>query len=166
MTVTANISISQSPANMPGTQRYQIVASVPHSPRPIVRWAMSVDEADTIRDGIISEIFKHNKKCLVNVQTPTQKHTISDKPLGFSTERDLIGNEVTDMAEFDKLHHIRRWRKYIPDELLTVDNDTISLYERILLALLRRGYPQDSAREVARDAELKQKELAEFNKGE
>jgi len=70
------------------------------------------------------------------------------------------------MAEFDKLHRIRRWRKYIPDELLTVDNDTISLYERILLALLRRGYPQDSAKEIARDAELKQKELAEFNKEE
>ena len=70
------------------------------------------------------------------------------------------------MAEFDKLHRIRRWRKYIPDELLTVDNDTISLYERILLTLLRRGYSQDSAKEIARDAELKQKELAELNKEE
>ncbi len=169
---TAYINISHSPPNVAQTQRYTIVAIVPNASRPILRYAMSVKEAEAISDKILSEIYKHSTSCTVHIQTPTAKHTISAlsddafNALPFTTEYDLVGDEVTDMDKFDKLHRIKRWRKYTPDELVILDNEHLSLYDRLWLALIRNGFSKDRAESIARASELKHKELAEFNKEE
>jgi len=177
MNITANISITQTPTNSAGTGRYQVSAYVPHSPRPILKFAMSVPQAEEICRGIMTETYKHNKDCNITVKTPTSSHRysyacdIEDKIdnkslLPFSTEYDLVGDEVCDMEEFDKRHNIRRWRKYIPDELTILDNENLSMYDRLYLALMRQGYSKQTAKQYALEAELKHKELAEFNKEE
>ena len=164
ITRQANIRIFRSVGR--GCKRFSIIASVPHKPVPSVMFSNSAQETEKITKEIITEVYRHHQDCEVNVDTPTSKHTYYDGDLPFSTEFNYIDDEFTDMTEFDKTHYINRYRRYIPDELLTIDNSTLSVFERVSMYLLRHGVTKDCAYDMARDAELRVPEYKQMKKGQ